>query len=137
MKLLLTITVIVLVSYFLIGMIMAAIKGNSRKRRAYAIVTLSKLPQGTVAKLKELWKAYQSSDIKETNGIVESIDPNILSDVLDALSVEKRPLDFSSGKMGDNMLYFATFAEMQDKGYSKKASALVASIITHELDRAL
>jgi hypothetical protein len=137
MKLFLIIIIVIFFSPFFIGMIWAAVKGNSKRKRAYAIVLLSQMPQGTTALLRAVWNAYKSNNIARVNNIVQPIDPDLKKEVLDRLSIDSRPTQFSSGTRGDKAFYNSQITSLHQQGYSREASELVTGIIIHELDKAL
>lgn len=137
MKIILIVIVLIFIVPFVGGVIMASIKGNKKRRRAYAIVLLASLPEELIIKMKNIWLAYQDKNVLEANRITASIDPELLEDLLDSLTSENRPFHLSSGKQGDSTFLIALTLELDKMGYSTKARKVISGIIIHKLNEVL
>lgn len=124
----------VFVLIFIVGIIFAATLGSKKKRRAYAIVTVSKFPEKLKNKLQEIFLSYKKDNPEEVNNIVSRIDQEGLKTILDIISPNNRPTNFSAGKFGDNLSWTAWRNTLADKGYSNDASEIIAGIFSHDLD---
>lgn len=119
---------------FIIGMIMAATQGSNKKRRGFALVTISQLSSEERDTLTNIYVAFRNKNIEKINKIVESLDKESLQILLDICSPQNRPPEFSSGKFGDNLSWTAMETEYQKLGYSQNASKILAGIILHNYD---
>lgn len=137
MKILLIVLALVIVTPFLFGVVLAALKGSKKKRRAHAIVLLSSLSRGAHTGLKEIWRAHQASNTSRVNILAGALQPQVLKEIVEVLRLENRPPHSSSGKAGDVMLSVSLRTELNDQGYSNDAGKIIAGIITHDLDKAL
>lgn len=136
-KVILISVVVIFVTWFVIGIIAAAVLGRKKHRNVYAINLLSKVPPRTIEHLVKLLNAHKNSNTEEVNQIIFSIGSHELQQLLTLLGSQTRPIEFSSGKFGNELAWTVMERALQERGYTVHASKLVAGIIFHNIDEIL
>lgn len=132
-----SIVFIVFFAIFVFGFVSAAVLGNKKNRRNYAIFLLSQVAEDVRRKLINIWIEYSNNNIKEVNNISSNLGADNLDYLLNKLGPENRPKNFSSGKRRDVLSWNTMEKELQSMGYTINASKIITGIVLNDLDSVL
>lgn len=123
----------IFISTFVAGWVSATIQGSDKKRRAFAIVTISQLSDEERKNLVKIFVAFKEKNIDKVNQIAEPVSQALL----DICSPNNRPAQFSSGKFGDSLSWTVNETRFRELGYSENASRILTGIVLNDYDSVL
>ena len=117
------------IAWFLIGVFVAIFTGSEKKMKEWARGFLqSNLSEKEQKALSDIWSAFQSSNIQAAEKVLSSLSSQEVISLKKICSPGIRPVQFSSGAMGDNLAWTSWFNEAKERGFSETSAYIIAGI---------